>query len=361
MSSSLFGVLTWLGHKETFVENGRRSDDWNLDEHGFCLLEDMPMPVAEKDLTQHAGFECREHPVLFGFQNERPQLLTPEAKEPSLGLDQWLVYYSHVAKAAKKVLPEAEYVIITGHSTFSAEVSPFRQVAYALRSCFLGALRLLGTEETPPMGAMPDFIHADHTVEQGAHLLSTALESFNGLELGGRRVVSVNFWRNARAAARNARAEARIQNHHMAVVNAQSISDDELQASKFKNYKMGGLEQYHLTHLSDNQRLVYFPNMESSEILVFKQGAYDVSDTNIVTPLAEPHKHHILHTAFLDPTAPRGTVPRKAIACPGVLVVLKAAEAKSDVKGDARSTLLHRTGLAPSWKKELKQTFPPEE
>lgn len=172
-------------------------------------------------------------------------------------------------------------------------------------------------------------------------------------------------------AARNARAEARIQNHHMAVVNAQSISDDELQASKFKNYKMGGLEQYHLTHLSDNQRLVYFPNMESSEILVFKQGAYDVSDTNIVTPLAEPHKHHILHTAFLDPTAPRGTVPRKAIACPGVLVVLKTAEPKSDdkgdaknqrvQKGDARSTLLHRTGLAPSWKKELKQTFPPEE
>ena len=141
------------------MENGRRSDDWNLDEHGFCLLEagksweisaltwetkskkhggciptdaelgmvavtwhrhrhaqtasgqDMPMPVAEKDLTQH-GFECREHPVLFGFQNDqngpaRPQLLTPEAKDPSFGLDQWLVYYSHVAKAAKKVLPEA--------------------------------------------------------------------------------------------------------------------------------------------------------------------------------------------------------------------------------------------------------------
>jgi len=74
----------------------------------------MPMPVAEKDLTQHAGFECREHPVLFGFQNERPQLLTPEAKEPSFGLDQWLVYYSHVAKAAKKVLPEAMPLGILG-------------------------------------------------------------------------------------------------------------------------------------------------------------------------------------------------------------------------------------------------------
>lgn len=32
-----------------------------------------------------------------------------------------------------------------------------RQVAFALRSCFLGTLRLLGgAEETPPMGAMPD-------------------------------------------------------------------------------------------------------------------------------------------------------------------------------------------------------------
>ena len=86
---------------------------------------------------------------------------------------------------------------------------------------------------------------------------------------------------------------------------------------------MGGLEQYHLTRLSSKQRLVYFPDMDNSEILVFKQGAYDVSEGQAVTPLPEPHKHHILHTAFLDPTAPRSAVPRKAICCPGVLVVLK--------------------------------------
>ncbi len=41
-----------------------------------------------------------------------------------------------------------------------------------------------------------DFIHADHTVEQGAHLLSTALASFSELDLVGRRVLSVNFWRS---------------------------------------------------------------------------------------------------------------------------------------------------------------------
>lgn len=40
-----------------------------------------------------------------------------------------------------------------------------------------------------------DFIHADHTVEQGAHLLSTALASFSELDLVERRVLSVNFWR----------------------------------------------------------------------------------------------------------------------------------------------------------------------
>ena len=74
----------------------------------------------------------------------------------------------------------------------------------------------------------------------------------------------------------------------MAVVNAQTISDEELQASKFTNYKMGGLEQYHLTRLSSKQRLVYFPDMQNSEILGFKQGAYDVSEAN-VTPLADPH------------------------------------------------------------------------
>ena len=72
----------------------------------------MPMPVAEKDLTQHAGFECRDHPVLFGVQHETPELLTAEAKDPSFGLDQWLVYYSHVAKAAKKVVPEAGHIFL---------------------------------------------------------------------------------------------------------------------------------------------------------------------------------------------------------------------------------------------------------
>lgn len=72
------------------------------------MLEDMPLPVAEKDLTQHAGFECREHPVLFGFRNERPELLTPEAKQASFGLDQWLAYYAHVAKAAKKAIPKVQ-------------------------------------------------------------------------------------------------------------------------------------------------------------------------------------------------------------------------------------------------------------
>ena len=121
---------------------------------------------------------------------------------------------------------------------------------------------------------------------------------------------------------RNARAKSCIQNHHMAVVDAESVSEEELRSSKFVNYKMGGQEQYHLSRLRPSHRLIYFPHMDSKEILVFKQGAYDVFEQS-VTPVKELHRHHILHTAFLDPTAPKDAVPRKAIACNQVLIDLK--------------------------------------
>ena len=44
------------------------------------------------------------------------------------------------------------------------------------------------------MGAMPDFIHTDCTVEAGARQLSRALDGLN-LKFKGRRVLSLNFWR----------------------------------------------------------------------------------------------------------------------------------------------------------------------
>ena len=53
---------------------------------------------------------------------------------------------------------------------------------------------MLGREERPEMGAMPDFIHTDCTVEAGARQLSRALDGLN-LKFKGRRVLSLNFWR----------------------------------------------------------------------------------------------------------------------------------------------------------------------
>ncbi|CAJ1339006.1 unnamed protein product [Effrenium voratum] len=325
---SVCGVLTWLGHKETFVENGRRSDGWDLEHHGFCLLEDMPMPLDEQKLKAPCGgFRC-SRPVLFGFKDNQAVLLTTEAREESFGLGTWLGYYQHMAQAAKKAFPEAEYVALPGHSIFSAELSPLRQVACALRRCFLGASKLLGGEAMPAMGAVPDFIHADHSVEEGTQLVSAALSELSRIKTSKkRRVVAMNMWRNARSSP--------IKNHHLAVVNAQTVSDEELRAAKFKNYAMGGLQQYHMTHLEPQHRLVYFPHMQDKEILAFKQGSYEVSPALdhtqvpctecMVTPQAEVHASHVLHTSFLDPTAPSDAVPRKAIACEGILVFMHEA------------------------------------
>lgn len=81
------------------------------------LFEDMPLPMA--DLSKYPGLQCR--PILFGFKDEEPRLLTsPNAAGPCLA------YYRHVAIAAKKLVPSVEYVILGGHETFSAELSPLR-------------------------------------------------------------------------------------------------------------------------------------------------------------------------------------------------------------------------------------------
>ena len=80
----------------------------------------MPLPLA--DLSKYPGLQC--HPILFAFEGETPRLLTEHAETAKV----CLAYYRHVATAAKKAVPEAEYVILNGHETFSAELSPLRSL-----------------------------------------------------------------------------------------------------------------------------------------------------------------------------------------------------------------------------------------
>jgi hypothetical protein len=73
-------------------------------------------------------------------------------------LESSLIIYGQTQRNMNQYLNQYTiYNLYQSHSRTTGQSDRFdRQVAYALRSCFLGALRLLGTEETPPMGAMPD-------------------------------------------------------------------------------------------------------------------------------------------------------------------------------------------------------------
>lgn len=109
------------------------------------------------------------------------------------------------------------------------------------------------------------------------------------------RFVVLNAWRNIAA-------DAPIQNDHLACCDATSLTpDDYILSDTFaerqnENYSLSA-QRY------QRHRWYYFPNMVQSEILLFKQ--WD-SDPNQVGRTC-------FHTAFQDPTAPRGISARESI------------------------------------------------
>merc|ERR1712054_192217 len=101
-----------------------------------------------------------------------------------------------------------------------------------------------------------------------------------------RRVVSCNFWRNARQ-------DVAIKNRHLTMIDTQSVTEEEMAATKFKNYAIGQ-EQHMMWKLKDEHKLVYFPDMTHEEILVFKQGEYHLrraspSSEYDVLPASDSH------------------------------------------------------------------------
>merc|ERR1712137_754979 len=110
--------------------------------------------------------------------------------------------------------------------------------------------------------------------------------------------------------------------------DAQSLTEEELLATRYKNYTIGGKEQYMMTGcINEKHNLVYFPDMTQNEILVFKQGAYTVrkgigqNDYNVF-PEPDRQRNHVLHTAFIDPNSPTNALPRKSAVC-HVTIVMK--------------------------------------
>merc|ERR1719446_836861 len=153
----------------------------------------------------------------------------------------------------------------------------------------------------------------------GMHKLELPDDIFSGPGKE-RRVVSCNFWRNARR-------DAAIKNQHLTVMDTQSVAEEEMAQTKFKNYAIGGQEQHMMWRVKDHHKLVYFPDMTHDELLVFKQGEYRLrrdgpcSEYDVV-PAADLHSNQVFHTAFSDASAPKDAVPRRSIVCAGVSIIM---------------------------------------
>uniref|UniRef100_A0A7S0AAL5 Uncharacterized protein n=1 Tax=Pyrodinium bahamense TaxID=73915 RepID=A0A7S0AAL5_9DINO len=357
MATAATGIEAYVGGAKVFAVSGRQqpaggaeaaaarpmAPGWTPARNGFCLLTGQRMPPAEEAFEETPGSFGVS--TLFRFAGARAEAVAantaPAAAPPPLA-----PYYQHIAEAAKAAFPEAEYVWVQGHIIFSAEVSPLKNIRVLLYNAATRALagllskvfpccvpakaaRNSGAKATVPVFGAAEFVHVDESAEQGAEQLSQAIGNSIRLPDGfvsdaskQRRVVSANFWRNLRA-------DKAIKNHHLAVVDAQTVTEDELHAAKFKNYAIGGQEQYHLA-VKESHRLVYFPDMAQSEILVFKQGEYEVrrvaEGQHSVTAAAEPQRSFIFHTAIVDPAAPKDAPPRKSIVCAGVKIIMPEAD-----------------------------------
>merc|ERR1712226_1286891 len=66
-----------------------------------------------------------------------------------------------------------------------------------------------------------------------------------------RRIVSCNFWRNARS-------DAAIKDRPLTVMDTQSVAEEEMGQTRFKNYAIGGQEQHMMWQVKDQHKLVYF-------------------------------------------------------------------------------------------------------
>jgi len=351
------GVQATIASQQVFVQNGRSFNDWSMERNGFCLLSRQPMPVKQSVLEESPGvFAARPH-LFRVIDSSEVELVNSvcEGAEPP-----FIHYYKEIAKAAKETFPNAEYVVINGHLSFAANASPFAQIAALLGPAIRGGLsRLLSKispfssrvtdsdqpkeSKVPLFGAVKDFLHVDISSDDGSKYLRSSLNDVlpikgarlelpNGVlsEHGKERhVVSANFWRNLRE-------EEPIRNNHLAVLDGQTVSEDEVAQTKFKNYAIGGQEQHRLGSVSQKHKLVYFPEMTQDEILVFKQGAYIIrkvvgDDSFDVLPAPNQHSNYIFHTGFTDPTAPNDALPRKSVVCAGVQIIMKEVDIKAPI------------------------------
>jgi len=132
-------------------------------------------------------------------------------------------------------------------------------------------------------------VHNDYTSRSAPQRLTDIL----GVASAGiRRYAVVNVWRPIKGPVETA---------PLALADATSVAPDDLVAADLIYPDRIG-EIYYATW-NPRQRWVYYPSMERNEALLIK--GYDSLDDGRV--------RFALHTAFDDPTTPRGSAPRESI------------------------------------------------
>jgi hypothetical protein len=344
------GVSARISGSDVFIHNGRNGE-WNLDGNGFTLLTGQHFALTEDVIEEHPSVFGKA--IIFHMGSSEVEILGADEVAPDQR--QFVHYYEDIAKAAKEAYPEAEYVVIPGHISFDAEVSKVAQVRALLGKALWGGLTKLLAKifpsttadeqeskvtKLPKFGALKDDPpHVDMSAEEASKRMRSSLNDAepvygHRLELPDtilsgpgkeRRVVTCNFWRNARQ-------DAAIKDRHLTVMDTQSVTEEEMAQTKFKNYAIGGQEQHMIWRVKDQHKLVYFPDMTHDEILVFKQGEYKLrrnscSDYDFV-PAANSHLNQVFHTAFSDASAPKNAVPRRSIVCAGVQIIMREENLK---------------------------------
>lgn len=351
MSAANSGASAKITGKDVFIHNGRNGK-WDLEENGFTLLTGQPFALTPEVLEENPAVFFGKA-LLFRLDKEEVEILGAEDVAPEQR--QFLPYYTDIAKAAKEAYPEAEYVSIGGHMSFDADASRATAIKVLLGgACWGGAMKLLGkifpscapqaepaekqVFKLPKFGALKDDApHVDMSAEDQIKSMRSALNDAQPIKAGRlelpdgilsgsgveRRVVNCNFWRNARQ-------DVAIKDRHLTFLDTQSVTEEELAQTKFKNYAIGGQEQHMMWKLKEQHKLVYFPDMTHDEIVLFKQGEYKLRRASPrseydVLPAADQHLHQVFHTAFSDASAPKDAAPRRAIVCPGVKIFMHEA------------------------------------
>lgn len=134
-------------------------------------------------------------------------------------------------------------------------------------------------------------VHNDFTEKSGPERARAVLGDALADELLRGRFAFVNVWRPIRGP---------LQDWPLALCDARSMQQSDFVATDFIYPTRVG-ETYAVTH-ADRHRWFYFPDMRRDEALLIK--CYDSDRTRA---------RFTAHSAFVDPTAPAGALPRESI------------------------------------------------